>query len=168
MDSPLVVVFLVVIAVTALLQAGFVGGLVFGARMGSRRMAAVEEAFDTTVVPRIRQARSVTDKAAKAAHTSLIQAHRVDQLVAEASRKAERSLDRAATRVEGAVERAAERVEAQVSRRADGARRHPVLRRLSTASALVAGLQRALEVWQEGDGGAGGDVEVGGNGNAES
>ncbi|HUG54681.1 MAG TPA: hypothetical protein VMR21_13825 [Vicinamibacteria bacterium] len=148
MDTPLVTVFLTVIAVTALLQAGFLAALVFGARLGTRKLALLEDAFEETVAERIRDARKLTEKAAEAAHESLLQSRRVDHLVAESSKKAERYLDRTAAQVESAVERAAERVEAEVARRARGARRHRLLRRLSNASAWIVGVQRAVEVWQ--------------------
>ena len=43
MNGPLVVVFLAVIALTALLQAAFVGALAFGLRLGRRKMREAEE-----------------------------------------------------------------------------------------------------------------------------
>lgn len=148
MDSPLVSVFLAVIALTALLQAGFVGALAFAARMGGRKLGEVEEKFEAAVVPRIRNAARMTDKAVELSAKSLVQARRVDGLVADASRKAERYLDRTAMRVESVVERAATRVDAKLAAGAERAREHRLLRKLSSASAFVVGVQRALEVWQ--------------------
>jgi hypothetical protein len=148
MDSPLVVVFLAVIAVTALLQAGFVGALAFAARMGDRKLGEVEEKFEIAVTPQIRHAAKLTDKAVELSEKSLAQARRVDGLVADASRKAERYLDRTATRVESVVERAALRVDAKLAAGEERAREHRILRKLSSASAFVVGVQRALEVWQ--------------------
>ena len=43
MDSPLVPIFLAVIALTALLQAAVVAGLAFALRMAARKLAEVEE-----------------------------------------------------------------------------------------------------------------------------
>lgn len=148
MDSPLVVVFLAVIAVTALLQAGFVGALAFGLRAGNRKLADVERTFEESVVPQIRSAARLTAKAGELSEKSLAQARRVDSLLAGASRKAERYLDEATASLEGAVERAAIRVDSEIGVRTARAREHPILRKLSSASAFVTGLQRALEVWQ--------------------
>lgn len=148
MDSPLVVVFLAVIAVTALLQAGFVGALAFSLRTGNQKLAEMEASFEQSVVPQIRSTARLTAKAADLAEKSLAQARRVDILVGDASRNAERYLDEASVKLEGAVERAAVRVDSEISLRSARVREHPILRKLSTASAFVTGLQRALEVWQ--------------------
>jgi hypothetical protein len=148
MDSPLVVVFLAVIALTALLQAGFVGALAFGLRTGNRKLAEMEAHFDQKVVPHIRSAAHLTAKAADLAEKTLAQAHRVDTVVADASRNAERYLDEASAKLEGAVERAAVRVDSEISLRSARVRENRILRKLSSASALVTGLQRGLEVWQ--------------------
>jgi hypothetical protein len=148
MESPLVVVFLSVIALVALLQAGFVGALAFGVRTGGRKLAEAEARFEQSVVPQIRQAARLTAKAADLSEKSLAQARRVDTLVGDASRRAERYLDEASARLEGAVERAAVRVDTEMAVRAARVREHRILRKLSSASAFVAGLQRALEVWQ--------------------
>lgn len=99
MNGPLVVVFLAIIALTALLQAGFVGALAYAARLGTRKLDEFEEKFDASVAPRIRQAARMTDKAAALTEKSLDQARRVDDLVDDASRRAERYLDDAAERV---------------------------------------------------------------------
>jgi predicted ATP-grasp superfamily ATP-dependent carboligase len=150
MESPLVTVFLAVIAVTALLQTVFVGALAFGVRLGARKLALIERGFEHTIEPQIRNASRLMEKAAAMADQSLVQARRADSLVAEVSRKAERYVDRAASGVEGAVERAAERVESEVAARAARAQEHPLLRRISGVSAFAIGLRRALEVWQAG------------------
>jgi hypothetical protein len=148
MESPLVVVFLAVIALTALLQAGFVGALAFGLRTGNGRLAEMEARFEKKIVPQIRSAARLTARAADLSETTLAQARRVDIMVGDASRSAERYLDAASVRLEGAVERAAVRVDSEISLRTARVREHTVLRKLSTASAFVTGLQRALEVWQ--------------------
>jgi hypothetical protein len=148
MDSPLVVVFLAVIAMTALLQAGFVGAIAFRLRTGNRKLADMEKMFEQSVSPQIRRAATLTAKAAALSEKSLAQALRVDSVVGHASRKAERYLDEATVRLEGAVERAAVRVDSEIAGRMERAREHRILRKLSSASAFMAGLQRALEVWQ--------------------
>ena len=61
----------------------------------------------------------------------------------------ERFMDEAADRVEGAVGRAADRVDAEMAMRAARVREHRILRKLSSASAFVKGVRRAVEVWQE-------------------
>jgi hypothetical protein len=147
-ESPLVVVFLSVIALTALLQAAFVGALAIGARMGSRKLGELEQKFEAGVVPRIRTASRLTDKAARLGERSLEQALRLDGLLAQATRKAERNLDQAAQRLESAVERAAIRVDSEIAVRGERVRDHRLVRKLSGVSAVLTGLQRALEVWQ--------------------
>ena len=121
MDSPLVVVFLAVIALTALLQAGFVGALAFAMRTGNRKLADIEETFEQSVVPQIRSAARLTAKAAELSEKSLAQALRVDTLVADASRKAERYLDEA-TREAGGSRGARGRPRGLGDRRPRGAR----------------------------------------------
>jgi hypothetical protein len=148
MDSPLVVVFLAVIAVTALLQAGFVGALAFGLRAGNQKLAEMESSFEQAVVPRLRSAARLTAQAADLSERTLAQARRVDTVVGDASRNAERYLDEASVKLEGAVERAAVRVDSEISFRSARVRENRILRKLSSASAFVTGLQRALEVWQ--------------------
>jgi len=148
MDSPLVVVFLAVIALTALLQAGFVAAIAFGLRVGNQKLDQFEETFETGVVPQIRNAARLTEKAAEIAEKSLAQAQRVDGMVAGASRKAERYMDEAAVKLENAATRAAMRMDSGLAVRADRVREHRFFRRLSSASAFITGLQRALEVWQ--------------------
>jgi hypothetical protein len=148
MDSPLVVVFLSVIALTALLQAGFVAAIAIGIRMGNRKLTEFEEAFETGVVPQIRTAARMTDKAAKLAEKTLARAERMDGMVGDATRKAERYMDEAAVKLETAATRAAIRVDSELSVRAGRIREHRVLRRLSSASAFLTGVQRAVEVWQ--------------------
>ncbi len=148
MGSPLVVVFLAVIALTALLQAGFVAAIAFGLRVGNQKLDQFEEAFETGVVPQIRNAARLTEKAAEIAEKSLAQAYRVDGMVAGASRKAERYMDEAAVKLENAATRAAMKMDSELAVRADRVREHRVFRKLSSASAFIVGLQRALEVWQ--------------------
>ena len=148
MDSPLVAVFLAVIALTALLQAGSVAAIAIAVRMGNQKLDQFEEKFEAGVVPQIRNAARLTEKAAEIAEKSLAQAQRVDGLVAGASRKAERYMDQAAASLENAATRAAIRVDSELAQRADRVREHRVFRKLSSASAFVTGVQRALEVWQ--------------------
>jgi hypothetical protein len=148
MESPLVVVFLAVIALTALLQAGFVGALAFALRAGNQKLAEMESGFEHTIAPQIRSAARLTANAARLSEKSLSQARRVDTLVADASRSAERYLDEASARLEGAVERAAVRVDSEMAVRSERIREHRIVRKLSSATAFITGLQRALEVWQ--------------------
>ena len=148
MDSPLVVVFLAVIALTALLQAGSVAAIAVMMREGNQKLDELEEKFEAGVVPQIRNAARLTEKAAEIAEKSLAQAHRVDGMVAGASRKAERYMDEAAVTLENAATRAAMRMDSELADRADRVREHRVFRKLSRASAFITGVQRALEVWQ--------------------
>jgi hypothetical protein len=148
MDSPLVVVFLAVIALTALLQAGCLAAMALWIRTGNQKLDEFEEKFEAGVVPQIRNAARLTEKAAEIAEKSLAQAQRVDGLVAGASRKAERYVNEAAASLESAATRAAIRVDSELAIRADRVREHRFFRKLSSASAFITGVQRALEVWQ--------------------
>ena len=148
MESPLVAVFLAVIALTALLQAGFLAAVAFGVRLGNQKLGEFEAKFETDVVPQIREAARLTDRAADLAEKTLAQAHRMDGVVADASLKAERYIDQAASKLGSAASRAALRVDSELALRAERVRGHPIMRRLSSASAFITGVQRALEVWQ--------------------
>ena len=148
MESPLVAVFLTVIALTALLQAGFVAAVAFGVRMGNQKLSEFEAQFEGGVVPRIREAAKLTDQAASLAEKTLAQAQRMDGAVADASRRAERYMDDAAAKLENVAARAAMRVDSELAMRAERVRGHRIVRRLSSASAFITGVQRALEVWQ--------------------
>jgi len=148
MESPLVAVFLAVIALTALLQAGFLAAVAFGVRMGNQKLAEFEEQLENGVVPRIREAAKLTDRAADLAEKTLVQAQRMDGVVADASRRAESYMDAAAAKLENAAARAAIHLDSSLAMRAERLREHRVVRRLSSASAFLTGLQRALEVWQ--------------------
>jgi hypothetical protein len=147
-QSPLVVVFLVVIALSALLQAAFIGALALGVRMGRRKLDLLEAQFESEVVPQIRSAAKLTDRAAALSERSLAQARRVDGMLADASVRTERYLDAATARFGSAVERTALRVDDHVSARLARAADHPLLRKLSSAVAVARGVQRALAVWQ--------------------
>src|SRR5262249_7531428 len=148
MNGPLVVVFLAIIALTALLQAGFVGALAYAARRGGRKLDEFEGTFDDMVAPQIRHAARLTDKAAQLTEKTLGQARRVEEGVDQASRKAERYVDEAAVGVEDAVERTVDRVSMHVAARAARAKESRLGRNLSTAAAVARGVQRALEVWE--------------------
>jgi hypothetical protein len=148
MESPLVVIFLAVIALTALLQAGCVAYLAFGLRLGNQKLDDFEETFETGLMPQIRQLAKLMNGAAGLAEKTLAQAERMDGVVADVSRKAERYMDAAALKLETAASRAAIRVDSELAMRAERVREHPILRRLSSASAFITGVQRALEVWQ--------------------
>src|SRR4029450_1665495 len=148
MESPLVAVFLAVIALTALLQAGFVAAVAFGGRRGNQKLAEFEAQFEGGVVPRIREAAKLTDQAASLAEKTLAQAQRMDGAGADASRRAEPYMDDAAAKLENVAARAAMRVDSELAMRAERVRGHRIVRRLSSASAVITGIQRALAVWQ--------------------
>jgi hypothetical protein len=133
MESPLVAVFLAVIALTALLQAGFVAAVAFGVRMGNQKLSEFEAQFEGGVVPRIREAAKLTDQAASLAEKTLAQAQRMDGVVADASHRAERYMDDAAAKLENVAARAAMRVDSELAMRAERVREHRIVRRLSSA-----------------------------------
>src|SRR6267143_4418305 len=67
MDRPLVVVFLAVIALTALLQAGCVAAIAVMMRAGNQKLGQFEEKFEAGVIPQIRNAAKLTEKAVEIA-----------------------------------------------------------------------------------------------------
>ena len=156
MQSPLVAVFLAVIALSAVLQAGFVAALAMVLRLGNRKLDEMEAQFEADLVPQIRHAARLTDRAVALSEASLAHAQRVDGLVTEATRRAARYLDHATVRFGAYAERTAVRVETRLSARAERIRAHPLLQKLSGVASLVRGVQRALEVWQA----AGAEPEV--------
>ena len=147
MDSPLVPIFLAVIALAALLQAAVVGGLAFAMRIAARKLAEVEESLAAHIEAQGAALSKVTEAAVRASEQTLAQAERLDEVVTDATHKVEsvmaavtRRIESAAARVEDEAE-AVEGVEDEVEQ--------SVRSRLAGAAALFRGVQRAVEVWRD-------------------
>ena len=149
MDTPLVPIFLAVIAVAALLQAAVVAGLAFAMRIASRKLAEVEDSLAAQIEAQGEALAKVTDAAVRASEQTLAQAERLEEVVTDASARVasvmaavRRRIESAAARVEHEaeeVDEAEEEVEASVRSR------------LAGAAALFRGVQRAVEVWRDSD-----------------
>lgn len=92
MNSPAAVVFLGVIAAAVLVMALVqVGAIVYAARM-ARRLDAVVTRLERDVQPAIERLTAMTGEAARAASVAAAQVDRVDRLVDDLSRRAERTV----------------------------------------------------------------------------
>ena len=143
MDSPLVPVFLAVIAVVALMQAAFVAGLAIAMRTAGRKLAEVEETLLGRIEAQAATLTRLSEAAARASEQTLEQAERMESVVSDASEKVER--------VMSAVTRKLESAAGDVEETADDLDREPdpISGRLAGAAALFRGVQRAMEVWRE-------------------
>lgn len=141
MDSAWVSVFLAVIAVAAVLQAGFVAGLAIGARKGGRKLADLEKQFDAHVLPLAPRIIALADKVAGASGTVRQQAARTEGLVTEATVRVEHALVRARGRLIEAGERMDRKASDLEHEELD-----PVRDRVHRLVALARGVRRALEM----------------------
>jgi hypothetical protein len=152
-DSPLVPIFLAVIALTAFLHAAVVAGLALALRIAGRKLAEVEQTLAAQIETQGESLSRVTEAAVRASEKTLAQAERLEAVVTDASAKVEsvmsavsRRIEEAAARVQDDEEEAAgagvyeEEAEEFVA---------PVRSRLSGAAAVIRGVQRAVEVWRD-------------------
>ena len=144
MDSPLVPVFLAVIAIAALLQAAVVAGLAYAVRLVGRRVAEVEEAVAAQVEAQAEALARVTAAAVRASQQTLDQAERLEVVVTEASDKVHRVMGAVTSRIESAAGSASETAD-----EIDEEEAEPMRGKLAQAAALFRGVQRAVEVWRE-------------------
>lgn len=143
MDSPLVPIFLAVIAVAALLQAAFVAGLAIAMRMADRKLSEVEETLGAQIEAHSATLVRLTDAAVRASEQTLAQAERVEGVVSDASEKVDQVMAMVSRRLEavaGNVEDTADEIETEAE---------PVTSRLAGAAALFRGVQRAVQVWKD-------------------
>ena len=143
MDSPLVPVFLAVIAIVALVQAAIVAGLAFGVRIAARKIAEVEESVSAQIAAQGEALSRLTEAAVRASQQTLVQAGRLEEAVDDASAKVHS--------VMGALTRRLETTAADVEDVADDIEEEeePVRGKLAQAAALFRGVQRAVEVWRD-------------------
>jgi hypothetical protein len=141
----LVDLFLGVIALASLLQAGFVAALAFGVRQGGRKLAEAEGRLGRDVLPRIQQFSLLARRAADMSARGVEQAQRMDAVVADAAGRVERFVDRTSARVERLAGCTRERIVEGVRHRASRTR---LGRTFARASAVARGVRQAVDVWQ--------------------
>ena len=143
-DSPLVPVFVAIIAIAALMQAIFVVGLAIAMRIANARMGELHETLEREIAKPIAEMTRVADLAVRASEQTLVQAERMGAAVAEASTKIESVIGDVTRKLQAAgddLEEAAEEIEEDVI--------EPARDQLSGVAAVFRGVQRAMEVWRE-------------------
>lgn len=144
MDSPLVPLFVTIIAIAAIMQAVFVIGLAVAMRVANARMAELQETLDREIAKPIADLTRMADIAVAASEQTLFQAQRMGGLVDDASAKIESVIGDVARKLQAAgdgLEETAEEIEEDVI--------EPAREQLTGVAALFRGVQRALEVWRE-------------------
>lgn len=144
MDSPLVPLFVTIIAIAAIMQAVFVIGLAVAMRVANARMAELQETLDREIAKPIADLTRMADIAVAASEQTLFQAQRMGGLVDDASAKIESVIGDVTRKLQAAgdgLEETAEEIEEDVI--------EPAREQLTGVAALFRGVQRALEVWRE-------------------
>jgi hypothetical protein len=107
----LVQVFLGIIALGAVLQAGFVAALAIGVRRAEAELEAFADDWDRKVLPLTRKVAEVTDGLVGASDGAVDQARRLEIRVSELAERLGRGVESAASGVESTVVDAAETIE---------------------------------------------------------
>lgn len=144
MDSPLVPVFVTVIAVSAVLQAVFVAGLAIALRIANARMAALQEALDREIAKPMADMARMAEIAVRASEQTLFHAQRLEGMVEDASTRIESVIGDVTRKLQAAaedVEETAEEIDEDVV--------EPPRDQISGVAALFRGVQRAVEVWRD-------------------
>jgi hypothetical protein len=139
----LVIVFLAIIAVSSLLQAGAAVFAALAARKLQARVDELESRFERELRPGLARVAEVVGTAADLSEKALDQARRLDGAVAGAAARANDAVDRVARGVQDTVIGSIEKVEGQVGRRV-----RKVVRPFARAAAIVEGLRRGMTVWR--------------------
>jgi methyl-accepting chemotaxis protein len=140
----LVIVFLAIIAVTALIQAAATVAAAVAARRLAQRIDDLEARFERDLRPGLARVARVVETAADVSDKALTQARRLDGAVAGAAERVNDAVDRVARGVQQQVKGSIEKVEGKVSRRVG-----KVGRPFARAAALVEGFRRGVIVWRE-------------------
>jgi len=143
-DSPLVPVFVAIIAIAALLQAVFVTGLAIAMRIANLRMAELQETLDREIAKPVAEMARMAEVAVRASEQTLVHAQRMGGVVEDASAKIESVIGDLTRKLQAAgedLEETAEEIEEDVIQ--------PAREKLSGVAALFHGVQRAMEVWRE-------------------
>jgi len=141
----LVIVFLAIIALTSLLQAGAAVAAAIAARKLGQRFDDLEDRFERELRPGLAKVSSVVGVAADLSEQALGHAQRIDGAVAGAADRVNAVVDRVARGVQDNVVGSIETVEDHVERRVRKATRP-----LARAAALVEGFRRGVVVWRQG------------------
>ena len=141
----LVIVFLAIIALTSLLQAGAAVAAAIAARKLGQRFDELEDRFERELRPGLAKVASLVGTAADLSDQALGHAQRIDGVVAGATERVNEAVDRVARGVQDRVVGSIETVEGHVERRVRTATRP-----LARAAAIVEGLRRGVIVWREG------------------
>jgi hypothetical protein len=141
----LVNIFLFVIALGILLQAGLVAALAVGARILTGKMADLEDAVEREVLPRLDSLAEMAGRMADASEDALAEAERISTSVARSATRFSASLGAVAERVADAAEGTAGRIENALDA-GERVAKGPVRR----SRALFRGVRRALDVWRHG------------------
>lgn len=142
MDSPLVPVFIAVIAVATLLQAVFVAGLFIASRKAAQKVSELESQLAAQLPIQAARWTGLAAAAVRAAETTAFQAGRLEGTVTRVSEKIDAVLGQATAK----VAEASEHMEDTTERLSDAV--DPVESHLGTAAAVVHGVRRALSVWR--------------------
>jgi hypothetical protein len=151
-DSPLVPIFLAVIALTALLHAAVAAGLAYAVRMAGRRLAEIEQTLAAQIETRGESLSRVTEAAVRASEKTLAQAERLEAVVTDASARVESVMSAVSRRIDEAAARVQEDAEAPGAGVYEEDAEEfvaPVRSRLAGATAVLRGVQRAVEVWRD-------------------
>jgi hypothetical protein len=140
----LVIVFLAVIAVTAVLQAAAMVAAAVAARKLGQRIDELEARFERDLRPALGRVARVVGTAADVSDKALAQAERLDGAVAGATQRVNEAVDRVARVAQERVKGSIEKVEGQVGRRV-----RRVARPFARAAAIVEGFRRGVIVWRE-------------------
>src|SRR5688572_7895200 len=132
----LVIVFLAIIAVTALLQAAAAVAAAVAARKLAARVDDLEARFERDLRPALARVARVVETAADVSDKALAQAVRLDDAVTGATERVNSVVDRVARGVQDTVVGSIEKVEGQVGRRV-----RKVSRPFARAAALVEGFR---------------------------
>jgi light-regulated signal transduction histidine kinase (bacteriophytochrome) len=143
-DSPLVPVFVAIIAIAAVLQAAFVAGLAIALRIANARMAGLQETLDREIAGPVAEMTRMADMAVRASEQTLAHAQSMGDAVEQASARIESVIGDVTRKLQAAgddLEATAEEIDEDVV--------EPARDQLSGVAALFRGVQRAVEVWRE-------------------
>jgi hypothetical protein len=140
----LVIVFLAVIAASALLQAAAAVAAALAARKLEQRVDELEVRFERDLRPALANVARLVETAADVSDRVASEAGRLDAAVAGATDRVNDAVDRVARGVQDAVVGSIERVEDRVGRRV-----RKVSRPLARAAAIMEGFRRGVTVWRE-------------------
>jgi hypothetical protein len=141
----LVIVFLAIIALSSLLQAGAAVAAAIAARKLGQRFDELEDRFERELRPALSNVARVVGAAADISDQALGHAQRLDGVVAGATDRVNEAVDRVARGVQDRVVGSIEKAEGHVERRVRKATRP-----LARAVAIVEGFRRGVIVWREG------------------